>query len=171
MNKIDALKKTLHVLENDLVRYSWSGSESCNCGVLAQCVTNRTENTLNHLVSAPRVGFSTDNLGPWAKWANHCQITGIPFNDVMKTLADCGFTWNEIKHLENLSDKSIVDFPVHVRSNKEFVIRYFKAWIQKLENEQVVETKVVEPAIKTEYKVVEVDSKVKELVKQELILS
>jgi hypothetical protein len=167
MNKIDALKKTLHVLENDLVKYFWACSKTCNCGILAQCVMNKELSIGEIYKNSPSIYSIQAKGGPWTKMASVCEQTGIPLNNVFKALFEVGFTTKEIQQFEFLSDESIYKFPFlpsyGIKSN---VILYLKAWIQKLESEQIVE-----PVVKTEYKVVEVDSKVKELVKQQLILS
>ena len=166
MTKLEALKKTVYVLENNLVKYRWTDSNSCNCGVLAQCSLGLNVEELSSIIYS-NIHHSFEPsiaLGPWQKSAikaSECLKSGLPISKVFQDLFALGFTKDEIYSLEDLSDNSILKVSLSDRSSKPHVILYLKAWIEKLEKEQPIE--VIE---KTIYRtvLVTIDEKVKELI-------
>lgn len=145
MKKLEVIKKTIYRLENNLVEYDWSKCNSCNCGVLASTCMGR-DITLFEI--GPEV-FSDKIPGPFAMKA-YCMVTGIGISEVIKSLMDAGFTFDDIKHLEFLSDAKISEragiklgywdkagYPVaHGYFNKkDYLIKYLKAWVEILEEE------------------------------------
>ena len=146
MNKIEALKKTIYNLENDVYEYNWSESNSCNCGILARSISGTREG-IDGYYNSPDVGDMC--IPPWTR-RSICLKTGLPLSGIWKTLKDIGFTHDEIANLESLSDKKIADktgmefnifkhstgFSVSPhRSEKRYVISYLKAWVEILEEE------------------------------------
>lgn len=168
MTKLEALKKTLYVLENGLVKYNWTNSLSCNCGILAQCALNINAYDLEKQLykNLPSGIYGTEKYNTsWAsRFTRYCTQTGLPINTVFESLISLGFTKEEIGDFENLGDPSILKVDLYDRSNKSFVILYLKAWISKLEQ--------IDIESKVEYRtvIVEIDQKTKDLTK-ELILS
>lgn len=111
MTKLDVLKATVYNLENDVYAYSWSDSDSCNCGILARTIMNgatpikegglwdritkRNEHCLSFILGSPR-GFS----GAVEQSIQMCHITRLPYPRVIKALLDYDFTVEELKALE-----------------------------------------------------------------------
>ena len=165
MTKTEALEKTIYNLENNVYEYRWSSPHTCNCGVLAKTVLGG-KNIFN-------AGFScTLPKGRGGAFSSHaiCITTGIEVPEIFKTLSECGFSHNDLIELEFLSNTSILSklgqtsrynefIEAYVISSSEFdnkgtLIKYLKAWVQILKEEQPTVTNV-EPQPKTETKPVE----------------
>jgi hypothetical protein len=125
MTKIEALQKTVYNLENDVYEYSWTGYNTCNCGVLARTLMNGSfphdngtfENGANDENGGTCSGFS----GVYGMNLRVCSSTGIPLPKVYRVLNETGFTFKELDSLEKAS------------YNKEGVINYFKKWLKELQ--------------------------------------
>lgn len=147
MTKIEALKKTVYNLENDVYEYDWFDFNSCNCGVLAKAVLNGQ--------SAESCGYrdspiSGGHAGCFSKRA-YCMTTDLPLPLVFQTLKDVGFTHQDLLELEFLGNVhiankigKIVDVNYWPGVNiihgffdkKETLISYLKAWVELLTEEQ-----------------------------------
>jgi hypothetical protein len=172
---IEVIKKTIHVLENDLVHYDWTEFYSCNCGVLIQQATNirflkfRSEfTTIKGHGGLP---------GPWSSKAKteFCSSTGIPTTDIFKKLKELGLNEKDIMNLEFLSNEK-----VRGRANlnkydqfhkKDVLIKYLKAWAELLEEEQKLIWNSENPMrreikIEREILIVEMDEKARKLPKE-----
>lgn len=150
MKKLEVIKQTIYRLENNLVEYDWRCSKSCNCGVLASTCMGRdiTTSEIGKMV------LNCKNPGAFARKA-YCMVTGIGISEVIKSLMDAGFTFDDIKHLEYLSDANIAakagiklgyweetGYPIAhgYFMEKEYFIKYLKAWVEILEEEAISET-------------------------------
>lgn len=109
---IDGLRKSADRLESDPHQYEWIDRTSCNCGILAQAITNMDRGQLS-------TALKELHPGSWTEIANDrksCSITGLPMNFVVRSLLDAGMTWRDFSELECLSNKKIaerafLDFP------------------------------------------------------------
>lgn len=145
MTKIEALKKTIYNLENDVYEYDWSSSESCNCGVLAKTLLNGKSLHEAGYFRSKVIG----DVGVFAKKA-YCLTSDLPLSEVFQTLKDAGFTYKELLELEYLSNEKIAAavgfeltqhneknyaFAFGKFNNKRDLIKYLKAWVEILEVE------------------------------------
>ncbi|MEM7672135.1 MAG: hypothetical protein AAF212_02225 [Verrucomicrobiota bacterium] len=117
--------------END---YHWGHTGRCNCGTLAQCITDLTPVEIYRRSQAQR-------LGEWSEFAEeYCPESGAPVDSIIDTMIQAGFNLKDIRHLEHLSDRSILRAipggPRYLRkSDKQHVILYMRTWAGLLELE------------------------------------
>lgn len=175
---IEVIKKTIHVLENDLVYYDWMRSTSCNCGILAQQIGINPDHILSQISTVDDHSLPG---GPWTRCSrlqSKCEATGKPLQEVFKKLFDLGLSFKDIGNLENLSDENILKKMggthkvYHGRNSrrgeKTEVIKYLKAWTELLEEENAPNEKPVRREIKVEGEIiiVDMDSKARQLPKE-----
>lgn len=181
MNKIEALKKTIYNLENDVYDYRWHDADSCNCGILARTILGGKTARQCGLNDSPLRA----NHGGFGRFA-YCMVSDLPIPEVFQALKDTGFSYQEIVELEMLGNMEILnriqagsyfneDQQIYVINNlkysdKETVIKYLKAWVEILEEKDIdTGAKIETPEPKPEKKkvvYVVVDSPVRDLVKQ-----
>ncbi len=103
--------------------YQWGHMGQCNCGHVAQVLTNRSAREIHASAMARRTG-------EWTEFANDfCEGTGALVDDVFTDLLAAGLTRQDVIHLENLSDPSVVAVvgrPL-VRSERTDAIAYLRA--------------------------------------------
>ncbi|MEX8547716.1 MAG: hypothetical protein V5804_08950 [Mucilaginibacter sp.] len=131
---IEALRKTAANLQNK-APYQWGHMGSCNCGNLAQVVTNLDKAAI-HREAMRRHGDWNEQL------FDYCPQSGLPFDHIIDTMLEFGFTRADLAHLEKLSDEHILaNLPQgkqYLRHNKsEDVIKYLNSWANLLENQLV----------------------------------
>ena len=133
---VDTLRRTVNrILESK--DYQWGHMGACNCGHLAQEITMKTKAEI-HQRAMYGIGDWNDQL------TDYCPTSGLPFDDVVAEMMDWGFDIDDLKHLEKLSDKRILDrlpFPTVLKHNvKEDVAIYITLWAdmveEQLKNEQ-----------------------------------
>jgi hypothetical protein len=73
----------------------------CNCGHLVQTLTDMTD---YDIVQA--VDFKLDEWTEHAK--DYCAGTGHRVDDLFETLVQVGFTHEDVRHLEYLSDRRVL---------------------------------------------------------------
>lgn len=173
-NKIEALKATLIGLKDPDREYEHGHHGTCNCGFVISAITELGKNEILKRLTIDGLGgcYYSDMID--GRKFEICPVTGLPMNYIIKSLFEAGFNGDDIKNLENLSDKKVLSLArINTSLNgryyadRENVIAYITAWIEILEEEQgcrvlrhPLET-TVEPEIKTVY--VTIDTKVKEL--------
>jgi hypothetical protein len=97
---IRALRTTAQHLA-DGANYEWGHMGRCNCGHLVQTITGMTDYEI-----VKSIDFQ---LGEWTEHAqDYCENTGCKVEDLFTTLAQVGFGWSDVIHLENLSDKRVL---------------------------------------------------------------
>ena len=115
--------------------YQWGHMGQCNCGHLAQTVTQR---------SAAQIHRSAidANTGEWSEHLNdYCGATGALIDDVTRALLDFGFGARELQHLEYLSDHGVLarlGVSSLVRSEREDAVRYLRAWADLVDEATLV---------------------------------
>ena len=136
---VEALRATAKRLQSG-AQYEWGHMGRCNCGHLVQTITDMTD-----LEIAQSVDFDLDEWTEYAK--DYCDGTGHKVDDLFATLHNVGFYYNDVIHLENLSDKRVLDKlqpdavgrPAHLRRNDVGdVTRYMMTLADLLEDEVVV---------------------------------
>lgn len=131
---IAALRKTAENLQKS-EQYQWGHMGSCNCGYLVQQVSHLKKNEI-HESAMERCGDWTDQLN------DYCPTSGLRIDSIISTMIDFGFTRDDLKHLERLSDPTILRMlPTNERNlkfnDKSDVIKYMLTWATKLENDLI----------------------------------
>lgn len=129
---IDALRTTADRLENGAY-YQWSHQGSCNCGHLAQTITNLSKEEIHKM--------ALEKQGNWEEKAiEYCKTSGYTIDHVITSMINLGLSTDDIANLEKLSCSNILSYipenkkPL-LRNNKENVILYMRAWSEMLENQ------------------------------------
>ncbi len=128
---VKVLRKTAdRILESG--DYQWGHMGACNCGHLAQEITLHTKAEI-HKRAMYGIGDWNDQLN------DYCPTSGLPFDDVVAAMLDMGFDIDDLKKLERLSDKNVLDrlpFPTYLKHNvKEDVAIYITLWADMLEEQ------------------------------------
>lgn len=132
---IQALLKTVENLEKGAA-YQWGHMGSCNCGNLAQVITNRDKAEIHKSAMRSRHGDWNEQL------IDYCPASGLPIDHIIDEMVAFGFTRADLAHLEKLSDPQILrQLPANNRylkhNHKPDVILYLKTWVKVLENELI----------------------------------
>ncbi len=113
--------------------YQWGHMGACNCGHLAQVITARSKADIHQFAMQNEAGDWNDQLN------DYCPTSGLPFDDVVAAMLDMGFDIDDLKKLERLSDKNVLDrlpFPTYLKHNvKEDVAIYITLWADMLEEQ------------------------------------
>jgi hypothetical protein len=101
LDLIDTLRETAARLANG-ARYEWGHMGRCNCGHLVQTVTNMTDYEI-----VKTIDFELDE---WTEHAqDYCEGSGHKVDDLFIILQNVGFSYQDVIHLENLSDQKVLD--------------------------------------------------------------
>ncbi len=134
VNVIEALRKTAKNLENG-AKYQWGHMGSCNCGNLAQVITNKNKAQIHQMAMRSH--------GDWnEQLTDYCMQSGLPLDYLIDEILAFGFSRSDLAHLEKLSDPQILKhLPAdkkHLKHNaKDDVILYLKTWANLLENQLI----------------------------------
>lgn len=127
---ISALRKTAAELEKGN-RYEWGHMGSCNCGNLAQTITNFSRAEIQK--------YALEKRGDWTnQLLDYCPTSGYPMDMIIERMLDFGFSQLDLRNLEWLSDDKILakmNVTFLNRNLKSDTILYFKTWADLLENE------------------------------------
>lgn len=127
---IQALKTTARKIEHN-TSYQWGHMGLCNCGFLAQEITSLSKDEIHRR--------AMQRHGDWSEQLNdYCPTSGLPMDDLIDQLVNFGFTLEELRHLERLSDQTVLQrLPLEKRylshNVKADVIVYLNAWANLLE--------------------------------------
>ena len=131
---IQALRETADRLRNG-APYTWGHHGQCNCGNLAQVVTDFSPAEIQQ--------YAHTGIGEWTELAqDFCTISGAPVELVLHKLMEAGLTTSDIHHLEYLNDKKVLHhldggFRWLRRNRREDAIAYFDAFANLLENKML----------------------------------
>jgi hypothetical protein len=112
--------------------YQWGHMGNCNCGFLVQEVL-RIDKAVIHSSAMERSGDWTEQLN------DYCPTSGLKIDAIISTLLSVGFTPDDLKHLERLSDPQILLYAgsgtkKHFHHNrKEDVVSYLRSWASMLQ--------------------------------------
>ena len=129
---IDILRNTARSIAAS-ADYQWGHMGACNCGFLAQQVTQ--------LKKAEIHSRAMQGVGDWNEQLNdYCPTSGLPMDDLIHALLETGFDIDDLKHLERLSSLEILHtLPIDDRNLKHNlksdVVKYLNAWISLMEGE------------------------------------
>lgn len=130
---IDALAKTAERLNRGDI-YRWTHMGRCNCGHLAQTVTEMSGAELH--------AAALEKSGDWAAQLDgYCESSGYRIDDVIATLLDLGCTLDELRHLERLTDPRVLRrLPIGMRNlhyrDRNDVVLYMQTWRNLLLEDQ-----------------------------------
>jgi hypothetical protein len=100
LDLIHTLRRVVSRLEKS-TRYQWGHMGACNCGFLAQEITQLSQAEIHRRAM---LGF-----GDWSEQLNdYCPVSGLPFDDIISQLITFGFDPDDLRHLERLSDTNIL---------------------------------------------------------------
>lgn len=127
---IHALRSTAIKLER-CSDYQWGHMGSCNCGFLARQITHLQKNEI-HACAMQRCGDWNEQLN------DYCPTSGLPMDGIITELIAFGFDTDDLKHLERLSDRQIINaLPNEAQplahNVKSDVIKYLAVWADFLE--------------------------------------
>lgn len=127
---IQALRTTAQKIEHNS-SYQWGHMGLCNCGFLAQEITSLSKDEIHRR--------AMQRNGDWSEQLNdYCPTSGLPMDNLIDQLVDFGFTPEELRHLEQLSDATVLHrLPIPKRylthNVKADVITYMTTWANLLE--------------------------------------
>lgn len=112
--------------------YQWGHLGMCNCGQLAQTITQRSKREIHEAALA--LG------GEWRDRArDYCPTSGLPIDGIIRELLDCGLSPTDLADLEYLADDRVLRRldPARElqRNRREDVIDYLQAWAGLLDDE------------------------------------
>ena len=127
---IQALRKTVENLEKGAT-YQWGHMGSCNCGNLAQEITNLSKADIH--------AYAMRGKGDWSEQLNdYCPGSQLPMDLLIFELLSFGFSTEDLQALEYLSNPTILErLPLekrHLRRNyRDDVVVYLNEWANMLE--------------------------------------
>jgi hypothetical protein len=133
---IQALRSTAsNILKSD--SYQWGHMGLCNCGFLAQCITQLQKDQI-HAQAMERHGDWTEQLN------DYCPTSGFGMDQLITEMLAFGFDPEDLKHLERLSSPEILGMLTPNQRNlhhnvKEDVVKYLNLWATLLENKLIEE--------------------------------
>jgi len=141
LSVVNVLRKTAMVLAESS-DYQWGHMGSCNCGYLAQQITHLKKNQIH--------SYAMQRYGDWNEQLNdYCPASGLPMDDLISEMISFGFDTDDLKNLERLSDKRILNSLPEGERNLYFnvkndVIAYLNAWASLLEEDYVNQIKLTD---------------------------
>jgi len=130
---ISALRKTAKKLEEG-APYQWGHMGSCNCGNLAQEVSKLSKAEIH--------AYAMQNMqGDWSEQTEaYCPVSNQPMDLLMTQMTNIGLTMSDLKNLEKLSDKKILQrLPIEFRylfhNRRDHVVMYMREWAMMLEED------------------------------------
>ncbi|MFW5759387.1 MAG: hypothetical protein ACOCXH_00235 [Cyclobacteriaceae bacterium] len=132
---IDALRKAATKIEKGN-NYQWGHMGSCNCGHLAQEITNLSKAEIHQ--------YALRRYGDWTEQSqDYCDNSGMTFDLIISEMLKTGMEIEDIRHLEKLSDQQVLRrFPLVERNlkhnDKRDVVKYMREWANLME-EQLLE--------------------------------
>ena len=129
---IEAIHSTIDRIASG-ASYQWGHMGACNCGHLAQSLTDRSRAEI-HAAALRRAG-------DWGQQSiDYCPTSGLPFDDIISIMLDAGLELSDIDNLERLNDQRVLArIPIEdrwlQRNNREHALRYMREWASMLEEE------------------------------------
>ena len=112
-------------------QYQWGHMGSCNCGFLAQEISQLRKDEIHRR--------SMTGHGDWTEQLNdYCPTSGLPMDDLISELLRAGLSTDDLKHLERLSDPTVLHTLTtsrRLRHNcQQDAVTYMTAWANALES-------------------------------------
>ena len=126
---IEALRTTAKKLENGN-RYEWGHMGNCNCGNLVQTITSFSRAEIQE--------YALQKRGDWTEQLiDYCPTSGYPMDMIIGKMIEFGFTAQDLRHLEWLSDSDVLEKSGHKflnRNLKSDTILYLNSWADLIED-------------------------------------
>lgn len=104
--------------------YRWTHQGMCNCGHLAQTVTNKSAAEIHRV--------ALEKAGEWADHAvDYCADSQFPIDHIIEALTTIGLSPEDIVHLEHLSDPRVVRATGRAyldKKSRDDVVLYLETW-------------------------------------------
>lgn len=127
---VSALRATAARLDGG-ARYRWTHQGTCNCGHLAQTITELPPEELHRQ--------ALEKAGDWAQHVvDYCPTSRFPIDHVIGAMLELGISRDDLAHLERLSAPQVLSrLPAPERDldyrERADVVRYLRAWADQLE--------------------------------------
>jgi hypothetical protein len=110
--------------------YQWGHHGMCNCGQLAQTVTQRSRREI-HEAALARGGEWRDRA------SDYCPTSGLAIDGIVGELLAVGLGPSDLGDLESLADARVLRRVARElrRNHRDDVIAYLEAWAGLLEDE------------------------------------
>ncbi|HAN31119.1 MAG TPA: hypothetical protein DCQ06_05925 [Myxococcales bacterium] len=144
---IVALRTTAARLDSR-VRYQWTHMGACNCGHLAQTVTELDQATIHRI--------ALERAGDWGEQVvEYCPASGLPIDHVITSLLELGLSTSDLRHLERLSDRDILsqcetDTGWLDHRRRSHVVHYLRVWAGMLQAEFERSIQTVQQQVQSE---------------------
>ena len=126
---IEALRATAKKLENGN-RYEWGHMGNCNCGNLVQTITSFSRAEIQE--------YALQKRGDWSEQLiDYCPTSGYPMDMIIGQMIEFGFSAQDLRHLEWLSDTEVLEKSEHKflnRNLKSDTILYLNSWADLIED-------------------------------------
>lgn len=115
--------------------YQWGHMGSCNCGHLAQTITQLDKGHIH--------GAAMSRHGDWSEQLrDYCPQSGLPLDEIIDQMIAWGLSKDDLAHLERLSDAKVIEaLPPNKRylrhNQRDDVVLYLYTWADLLELELV----------------------------------
>ncbi|WP_033316766.1 hypothetical protein [Pontibacter roseus] len=129
---VEAIRQTARRLAKGDT-YQWGHMGSCNCGHLAQTLTQYSKGQIH--------GAAMWRHGDWREQLrDYCPQSGLPLDQIIDQMLSFGLTTDDLTHLERLSHPQVVEaLPEDKRYLKhnvrDDVVLYLNTWAAMLEEE------------------------------------
>jgi hypothetical protein len=130
---ISALRATAAKLEAGAT-YRWTHMGACNCGHLAQTVTQLSAEDIRR--------YALERSGEWAEQGlEFCPTSGYPMDAILSALFELGLSSSDLGQLERLTNPDVLRrLPVEVRKvlsyrERDHVVMYMRTFADVLEAE------------------------------------
>lgn len=123
--------------------YQWGHMGSCNCGFLAQEITQLSKKEIHARALRSRSGDWNEQL------IDYCPGSGLPMDEVISEMLAAGLDSQDLMQLERLSNPTIIQRLPEERKNllhnkKDDVVLYLETWASLLEEQYLLQTKAKE---------------------------
>ena len=134
---VDILRETADRIEAG-ADYQWSHFGKCNCGHLAQTATRLSP-----------VQIHQNAFCRFAEWSeipdDFCPQTGVLIDRVVDTLFELGLNARDLRHLEDLTDREVLQnlpggFRYLERNLRQDAIAYMRSWANLIEAQTPTQT-------------------------------
>jgi hypothetical protein len=123
--------------------YQWGHMGSCNCGFLAQEITQLSKKEIHARALRTRSGDWNEQL------IDYCPGSGLPMDEVISEMFAAGLDSQDLMQLEKLSNPTIIKrLPENQKplqhNKKGDVVLYLETWACLLEEQYLLQTKAKE---------------------------
>jgi hypothetical protein len=131
---VDALRRAAKKIEAG-APYMWGHMGSCNCGNLAQEITQLSKGQIH--------AYAMQGRGDWNEQLNdYCSVSAMPIDLLIHEMLMYGFELSDLQNLEKLADKAVLAridanlLPLK-HNNRTDVVLYMFEWAAMLEEELI----------------------------------